>query len=92
MVNWVSSCLFFPFSRAPATYIFTAPTYTTTTNIPETYALNAEFQHFIVTFNKIPYFGDTTERGDMGWKQVQIIEGDSRNSSNDLRYLNFENE
>jgi len=46
VVNWVSSSL--SFSRAPATYIFTAPTYTTTIITLEPCALNAEFQHFIL--------------------------------------------
>jgi len=36
-----------------ATYIFTAPTCTTTTITLEACALNAEFQHFILRFNKI---------------------------------------
>jgi hypothetical protein len=29
-------------------------------------ALNSEFEHFILRFNKIPYFADATERGDRG--------------------------
>jgi len=49
-----------------ATYIFTAPTRTTTIITLEPCALNAEFQHFILRFNKIPYFADITERGDKG--------------------------
>ncbi len=36
--------------------------------ILEPCALNAEYQHFIVKF---PYFADTTERGDRGWKEAQ---------------------
>jgi hypothetical protein len=36
-----------------ATYIFTAPTCTTTIITLEPCALNAEFQHFILRFNKI---------------------------------------
>jgi hypothetical protein len=36
-----------------ATYIFTAPAYTTTIIILEPCALNAEFQHFIPRNNKI---------------------------------------
>jgi hypothetical protein len=34
------------------TYIFTTPTCTTTICILESCALNAEFQHFILRFNK----------------------------------------
>jgi len=34
-------------------------------------ALNAEFQHFILRFNKIPNFANTTKRGDRGRKQAQ---------------------
>jgi hypothetical protein len=36
------------------TYIFTAPTCTITIITHELCALNAEFQHFILRFNKIP--------------------------------------
>jgi len=36
-----------------ATYIFTAPTYTTTIITLELCPLNAEFQHFILRFNKV---------------------------------------
>ncbi len=55
MVNWVSSLLsFFLLSTyAATTYIFTAPTCTSTIIILEPCALNAEFQHFILRFHKI---------------------------------------
>ncbi len=39
-------------TTAAATYIFTAPTCTTTIITLEPCALNAEFQHFILRFNK----------------------------------------
>jgi hypothetical protein len=61
----------FPFSlsaSSPATYIFTAPTCKTTRMTLEPCALNAEFQHFILRFNKIPNFANTTKRGDRGAK------------------------
>jgi hypothetical protein len=80
VVNWVSSCLsFFLSASAAATYIFTALTCTTTTIISlEPCALDAEFQHFVLRCNisywdliKCPYFADSTERGDRGWKEAQ---------------------
>jgi hypothetical protein len=53
-VNWVSSCLsFFLSASTAATYISTAPTYTTTIITLEPCGLNAEFHHFIPRFNKI---------------------------------------
>jgi hypothetical protein len=49
-----SSCLSFFLSASPvATYIFTAPTYTITIITLEPCTLNAEFQHFILRFDKI---------------------------------------
>jgi len=69
-LNRVSSCFepplsFFSSASVAATYIFAAPTTCTTTIITlETCALNAEFQHFILRFNKnFPYFANLTERG-----------------------------
>jgi len=54
MVNWVSSPLsFFLSTSTAATNIFTAPTCTTTIVTLKPRALNAEFQHFILRFNKI---------------------------------------
>jgi hypothetical protein len=54
VINWVSSCLSFILSASTAaTNIFTAPTCTTTIITLEPCALNAEFQHFILRFNKI---------------------------------------
>ncbi len=54
VVNWVSSPLsFFMSAFTAATYIFTAPTCTTTIIILKPCALNVEFQHFILRFNKI---------------------------------------
>jgi hypothetical protein len=44
---------FFLNASTPATYIFTAPTSKTTITTLEPCALNAEFQHFILRFNKI---------------------------------------
>jgi hypothetical protein len=53
VVYWVSSPLsFFLSASTAARYIFTAPTCTTTIIILELCALNAEFQHFILRFNK----------------------------------------
>jgi hypothetical protein len=79
VVNWVSSCLsFFPSSSTAATYIFTALSCTSTIISLEPYALNAEFQHFVLSCSisywdliKCPYFADTTERGDRGWKEAE---------------------
>jgi hypothetical protein len=54
VVNWVSSCISFFLSNSTAdTYIFTAPNCTTTIISLELCALNAEFQHFILRFNKM---------------------------------------
>jgi hypothetical protein len=44
---------FFPSTSAVAAYIFTPPTYTTIIITFEPCALNVEFQHFILRFNKI---------------------------------------
>jgi hypothetical protein len=44
---------FFLSASTAATYIFTAPSCTTTIITLEPCALNAEFQHFIPRFNKI---------------------------------------
>jgi hypothetical protein len=52
-----------------ATYIFTAPTCTTTIVTLEPCALNAEFQHFILRFNKKFLLSFTTERGDSGERE-----------------------
>jgi hypothetical protein len=49
-----------------ATYISTAPTCTTTIITLEPCALNAEFQHFILGFNKISLLRGYAERGDRG--------------------------
>jgi hypothetical protein len=55
VVNWISSPLSFLLSASTAaTYIFTAPTCTTTIITLGPCALNAEFQHFIQRFNKLP--------------------------------------
>jgi hypothetical protein len=54
VVNWVSSPLSFSLSTsAAATYIFSIPTCTTTIITLEPCALNVEFQHFILNFNKV---------------------------------------
>ncbi len=54
------------------TYIFTAPTCTTTIITLEPCALNAEFQHFIPRFNKnfLP-LGTSLKEGIGGWKEAQ---------------------
>jgi hypothetical protein len=70
----VSSPLsFFVIASTGARYIFTdPPVYNYSTIITlEPCTLNAEFQHFISYWDliKFPYFVDTTERGDMGWKR-----------------------
>jgi hypothetical protein len=53
VVNSASSPLsFFLSASTVTTYIFTAPTCTTTIITLEPCALNAEFQHFILRFNK----------------------------------------
>ncbi len=64
VVNWVSPCLsFFLSASTAATYIFIAPTCTTTIIHLEPDALNAEFQHFIPKFNQISYFMGTRKEG-----------------------------
>jgi hypothetical protein len=50
-LSFILSFLFPEFISA-ATYIFTAPTCTTTIVTLEPCALNAEFQHFLLRFNK----------------------------------------
>jgi hypothetical protein len=60
---------FFLSASTAATYIFTAPTCTTTIIGLEPCALmNAEYQHFILRMSllKCLYFADTTERWDRG--------------------------
>jgi hypothetical protein len=61
-LSFILSFIFLSTSTT-ATYIFTAPT-TVLTLKP--CALNAEFQHFILRFNKISLLCDTTQRGDRG--------------------------
>jgi hypothetical protein len=51
--------------RRPLLYVI-APACTTTLITLEPCALNAEFRHFVLRFNKFHYFSDTTERGDRG--------------------------
>jgi hypothetical protein len=76
--TWVSSGfdLFFLSASIVATYIFTAPTCTTTIITLEPCALNAEFHHFII----IPRFYNKTsllcgphskKEGIGGWKEAQ---------------------
>jgi hypothetical protein len=83
MVNWVSSPLSFFLSASTApTYIFTAPTCTTAIITLEPCALNAEFQHFILRFNKISFTLEIPlkegirgeSRGDRGWKRVWLLQ------------------
>jgi len=72
--NWVSSDLsFFLSASTAATYIFTAHNCTTTIISLKPSALNAEYQHFILSLLKCLYFADTTERGDRGWKEAQRL-------------------
>ncbi len=72
VVYWVSSCLsFFMSASTPSTYL-NAPTCTTTTISLKPYALNAEFQHFILRFNKISLLCKYHWRRDRGWKQAQM--------------------
>jgi hypothetical protein len=51
-----------------ATYIFIAPTCTSSMITFKPCALNDEIQHFILRFNKIHYIPDTTERRAWGLK------------------------
>ncbi len=48
-------------------------------NCLEPCVLNAQFQHFIPRFNRIPYFAYTAARGDSGWMQAQR-QGDFRDN------------
>jgi hypothetical protein len=73
VVNWVSYCCdplslsLFLSASTDATYIFTAPTCTSTIITLETCASTAELQRFIPRFIlKIPYFAYLTQRGDRG--------------------------
>jgi hypothetical protein len=53
VINWVSSCLsLFLSASTAATYIFTAPNYTTIIFTLEPCALNSEYQHFKLRFIK----------------------------------------
>jgi len=52
-LSFVPSFLFPERLQSAATYLFTAPTCTTTIITLQPCALNAEFQHFILRFNKI---------------------------------------
>jgi hypothetical protein len=52
-LNFILSFLFPSQLHFVATYIFTAPTYTTSIIILVPCALNAKFQHFILRCNKI---------------------------------------
>ncbi len=69
---------FFP-ERLHCCYIdFIAPTRTATIIPLEPCALNAEIQHFVLSFSisywdliKFPYFVVTTKRGVRGWKEAQ---------------------
>jgi hypothetical protein len=66
VVNGVSFCLFFFLSASTAAaYIFSALDCTTTIISLGPGALSAEFQHFILRFNKMSLLcADTTGRGD----------------------------
>jgi hypothetical protein len=68
VVNCVSSCLsFFLSASTAATYIFTAPYCTTTIIDLEPYA---EFQHFILRFNKMSLLCG------YHWKRGYRVKGD----------------
>jgi hypothetical protein len=72
VIIWVSLCLpFFPSASPATTYIFIAPTCTTTIIGLEPYALNVEFQHSIHRFNKFFSLYGYTERGVWKWKEAQ---------------------
>jgi hypothetical protein len=74
VVKWVSSCLsFFLSASTAAASIFSASNCTTTIISLGPCALNAEFQHSILSWSisywdliKCLYFADTTERRDRG--------------------------
>jgi hypothetical protein len=87
MINWVFT-LFSNFLNAftTATYIFIAPTCTTTIITLEPYALNVEFQHFIPIFNKISSFCGYSETGVWGWKEA-IRQGDFLNNLHIYTYM-----
>jgi hypothetical protein len=78
-LSFVLSFLSFCLSASTAgTCIFTDHTCTTTIVSLEPCALNAEFQHFVLSSTilywdliKCPYFANTTEREDGGWKDTQ---------------------
>ncbi len=74
VVNWDSSPLSFSLSAFTAfTYIFTAPTCTTTIISLKPCALNADFQHFILRFNKISLLcGYHSKRGQGGESRERI--------------------
>jgi hypothetical protein len=64
-----------------------AKNYSTSTIISlELYALNAEFQHFILRFNLICSYYGYAERGVWGWKEAQK-QGDFMNSLNICTYM-----
>jgi hypothetical protein len=72
VINWVSLCLpFFPSASSATTYIFIAPTCTTTIITLEPYALNVEFQHSIHRFTNFFSLYGYTERGFWKWKEAQ---------------------
>jgi hypothetical protein len=72
-LSFISCLSFFLSASTAATYIFTAPTCTTTTINLDPCALNDEFQHFILRFNEMSLLcGIPLERGDRGgWKEAQ---------------------
>jgi hypothetical protein len=71
-LNWICTV---PKPQVKGIYFSTAPTCTTTISTLEPCALNAEFQHFVLSCNislkKCAYFADTTERWDRRWKEAQ---------------------
>jgi hypothetical protein len=90
VVNWVLSCLsFFLSVSTVATYIFTGPLCTTTIITLKPCALNVEFHHFILRFNKISLLcAHHWKRGIGGWKEAQR-QGDFSGNSNDYFFFFF---
>jgi len=88
-LSFILSFLFLECLHCTATFIFSAPTCTTTIITLEPCALNAEFQNFILGFNKLPYFADITERGDRRRKEAQRQGDFTDNSNNHIFTLNI---
>jgi hypothetical protein len=68
---------------------FPCSTCTTPIITLEPCTLNAEFQNFILGFNKLPFFADTTERRDRRRKEAQRQGDFTDNSNNHIFTLNI---